>query len=102
MAHIVPLKTNLITLSSLVVLTAFTVYTAKYVDLGSFNLALALLIASVKVGIVLLWFMHLKYDGWMNRVIVLCAAGFLSLLIGFTAVDIFSRDLGDIMSYFLN
>jgi cytochrome c oxidase subunit 4 len=91
MAHVVPLKTNLTTLASLVALTIITVYTAKYVDLGSFNLVLALFIASIKVAIVLLWFMHLKYDGWMNRVIVICAAGFLSLLIGFTAVDIFTR-----------
>ena len=91
MAHVVPLKTNAITLSSLVVLTVLTVYTAKYVDLGQWNLALAMLIASAKACVVFLWFMHLKYDGWMNRVIVIGALVFLALMYGFSAIDLFTR-----------
>lgn len=91
MAHIVPTKTNIVTLSVLIFLTVLTVYTAKFVDLGSFNLALAMLIATVKAATVLLWFMHLKYDGMMNRVIVLSAFAFLFLMYGLSAVDLFTR-----------
>ena len=51
--HIVPLKTNLITLLSLVGLTIITVLTAKFVDLGDYNLLLAMFIACIKASIVL-------------------------------------------------
>ena len=89
--HIVPLKTNLITLVSLIFLTAITVLTAKFVDLGEFNLLLAMFIASIKVTIVLGWFMHLKYDGMMNRGIAVCALFFLFLFVGLTYIDLFFR-----------
>jgi cytochrome c oxidase subunit 4 len=91
MAHIVPAKTNLITLATLLVLTVITVYTAKYVDLGNLNLALAMLIASAKALVVLLWFMHLKYDGNMNRAIIFSTFAFLGLMYGLSATDLFTR-----------
>jgi cytochrome c oxidase subunit 4 len=91
--HIVPLKINLTTLSVLVALTAITVITAKFVHLGGAgNLILAMAIASVKATIVLGWFMHLKYDGLMNRVIAVCALAFLALFVGFAYIDLFYRD----------
>lgn len=89
--HIVPLKTNAITFTTLVILTIITVYTAKFVDLGELNIVLAMLIASAKASVVLLWFMHLKYDGLMNRVIALSAIFFLALLYGLSAIDVFTR-----------
>ena len=90
--HIVPLNTNLKTLGALVFLTALTVGTAKYVHLGGAgNLILAMAIACTKAGIVLAWFMHLKYDGLMNRVIALCGLAFLALFIGFSYIDLFFR-----------
>ncbi|MCO4753509.1 MAG: cytochrome C oxidase subunit IV family protein [Bacteriovoracaceae bacterium] len=89
--HVVPFKTNLITFLTLVVLTVVTVYTAKYVDLGEFNLALAMAIAGVKATVVGLWFMHLKYDTWMNRAIMLSAIVFVALLFVISAVDMFTR-----------
>lgn len=89
--HIVPLKTNFITLIALIILTVLTVLTAKYVHIGDMNLVLAMFIASVKVSIVLGWFMHLKYDGLMNRVIALTAIFFLLLFVGFAYIDLFFR-----------
>lgn len=89
--HVVPLKVNLATLGALLVLTGLTVYTAKFVDLGSMNLVLAMAIATAKAATVFLWFMHLKYDGWMNRVIILSTFAFLALLYGFTSIDLLTR-----------
>lgn len=89
--HIVPLKTNLTTLFILITLTVITVLTAKYVDLGEYNLVLAMFIASVKATVVLGWFMHLKYDGMMNRAIALCGLFFLFLFVGFSYIDLFFR-----------
>ena len=92
MAHIVPLNTNLKTLAALVTLTLITVFTAKFVHLGGAgNLILAMFIASIKAGIVFSWFMHLKYDGLMNRVIALCGVAFLLLFVGFAYIDVFFR-----------
>lgn len=89
--HVVPFKTNLITFISLVSLTIITVLTAKFVDLGEFNLALAMLIATVKVTIVVLWFMHLKYDGKMNRAIFICSFFFLLLFFAMSGFDLYYR-----------
>lgn len=90
--HVVPLKTNIMTLLALLVLTALTVYTATQIHLGGKgNLILAMVIASCKAFIVLGWFMHLKYDGLLNRVVAVCGLAFLALFIGFSYLDIFSR-----------
>lgn len=89
--HIVEMKTNITTLLALVVLTIVTVLTAKFVDLGDYNLHLAMFIACIKAGVVFSWFMHLKYDGMMNRVIALCGVAFLFLFVGFSYIDLFFR-----------
>lgn len=98
--HIVPFKTNVTTLVALLALTIITVLTAKFVHLGgSGNLILAMFIACCKAGIVFSWFMHLKYDGMMNRVIALCGLAFLALFIGFSVVDLCARDHGGKAQY---
>ena len=89
--HIVELQTNIKTFLTLVVLTIVTVLTAKYVHIGDMNLVLAMFIASVKACVVLLWFMHLKYDGFVNRTIALCGVGFLALLILISYIDMATR-----------
>lgn len=89
--HIVELKTNVTTLAILVVLTVVTVLTAKFVDLGDYNLLLAMFIATIKATVVLGWFMHLKYDGMMNRAIALSGIFFLFLFVGFSYIDLFFR-----------
>lgn len=89
--HVMPFVTNLKVFISLVVLTILTVYTAKYVDLGEFNLALAMVIASVKVTLVLLWFMHLKGDSTTYKVLILTSFGFLLLMFGISFADLFYR-----------
>jgi len=90
--HIVPLKTNLITLIVLLFLTAFTVFSATQWHFGgALNLILAMCIASVKAFIVFSWFMHLKYDNKLNRAIAVGGILFLGLFVGFAYVDLFYR-----------
>jgi|SoiMethySBSTD1v2_1073268.scaffolds.fasta_scaffold493220_2 cytochrome c oxidase subunit 4 len=76
---------------SLMVLTVITVYTAKFVNLGHFNIVLALLIASVKATLVISFFMHLKYDTAMNQIAILSSFLFLALLFLFTLGDLSTR-----------
>jgi cytochrome c oxidase subunit 4 len=54
-------KTYLIVWASLLALTAVTV-AVSYLDLGLWNAAAALAIASVKAGLVALYFMHLRHE----------------------------------------
>ena len=50
---------------ALLILTGITV-AVSYVNLGFYNVPIALFIASTKSSLVLLFFMHLKYDGFVK------------------------------------
>jgi len=67
-------------------MTALTVITAQY-DFGSFNIILALMIASFKSSLVLLFFMHLYYDNKINLIFILGSVLFLAIFIGITMID---------------
>ncbi|MFN2353427.1 MAG: cytochrome C oxidase subunit IV family protein [Desulfopila sp.] len=75
--HVIPYTVLGLVLLSLILLTGVTV-AVSYFDMGFFNVPIALFVASVKATIVLLFFMHLKYEGKMivisftSTVIVLC------------------------------
>lgn len=87
LAHVASSKTLLGTWIALMFLTVITV-TATRIDLGpSYNLALAMAIAVVKATLVLLFFMHLRYDKLFHSVLV--AGGILAaaLFVGFALMD---------------
>jgi len=88
--HVTPLKTYLTIFGSLLVLTVVTVLASR-IDFGRANMVIAMLIASVKAALVMLFFMHLKYDNMMNRVIFGVGFFFLLVLFGFTGFDIITR-----------
>ncbi len=88
--HVIPLKTYLSVFGVLIFLTVITVLAAK-VDFGAFNAVVAFGIASVKAGLVLSIFMHLKYDNMMNRVIIGTSVFFLLVLWFFSILDIATR-----------
>ena len=88
--HIISYKTQALVLGCLLVLTGVTVG-ASYVDLGRFNVWMALTIASVKASLVLMFFMHLKYESRILTLSFLSTIGFLAIMIGFTFWDIAFR-----------
>ncbi|MCG8687012.1 MAG: cytochrome C oxidase subunit IV family protein [Desulfobacterales bacterium] len=88
--HIISYKTLGLTLAALLVLTGVTVG-ASYVDLGRFNVWAALGIASLKGSLVLLIFMHMKFEGRTLVISFLSTIGFLAIMIGFTFWDIAFR-----------
>src|SRR3990167_10208387 len=79
-------------LSCLLVLTALTVYSAS-VDLSyvfkSMNIVVAMVIASIKATLVGLYFMHLKYDRRLNKLVFASSFLFLAIFILITASDVF-------------
>lgn len=92
--HVLPLSVYLKTWGSLLALTAVTVG-ASYVDFGSANLWIAILIASIKALLVASIFMHLKYDQKFHGVIFGMALVFLVVFIGFTMFDTETRGRAD-------
>lgn len=88
--HMIPLQTYLNVFAILIVLTVVTVGASR-IDFGPMNAVIAFAIASVKAGLVLAYFMHLKYDNMMNRVIIASGAFFLLVLYIFLLVDDVTR-----------
>lgn len=78
-------------LGVLFLLTGITVFTAIKVDIGSFNIVLAMIIASTKAAIVAFYFMHLKYEDKLTWIYALYPLFLLFLLIGFTIIEYFTR-----------
>lgn len=87
--HIVSLKTNLLIFGALLALLVLTIVAARF-DLGAFNMAIALTIASAKALLIILYFMHVRYSSklawlfagagffWLGIMIVLMFADYAS------------------------
>jgi cytochrome c oxidase subunit 4 len=67
--HITSNSLNLTVLLVLLILTTISILAVK-MHLGAFTVALALIIASVKVTIVLTYFMHLEFENLLLRLMV--------------------------------
>ena len=88
--HIVPFSIYAKVLSVLLALTALTVAVAQ-VDFGFLNVLIAMGIATIKAVLVLLFFMHLKYDNRLFPVIFLTGVFFLVIIFLFCEFDIITR-----------
>lgn len=84
--HVVPIQVLFAVLGSLLVLTVVTV-AVTWVDLGRLNLWVALAIATFKASLVVLFFMHLKYDKPFNAVIFIVSLGLVALFVGIALTD---------------
>ncbi|HTX40278.1 MAG TPA: cytochrome C oxidase subunit IV family protein [Acidobacteriaceae bacterium] len=91
--HIVTPKVYLIVGASLLVFTATTT-AVSYVDLGEFNAVVALAIACIKMSLVVLFFMHVKYSSKLTRLTVACGFFTFLVLITMTMTDYISRAWG--------
>ena len=83
-------KTNLIVLLSLFVLTALTVGVAQ-IDFGVLNVFIAMLIACLKGSLVLMYFMHLKYDDKIYSIIFGSSVFFLFIFFILSQLDVITR-----------
>ena len=88
--HITSYKTYAVVWIILMILTAVTVY-VSYVDVGMFNIVVAMGVASIKATLVALFFMHLKFEDGITWGFALFPIGLLFLLIGMTIIDTFTR-----------
>lgn len=88
--HILEYSILLRVLMALFVLTGVTVG-ASYLDMGKLNVWIALLIASCKGTLVLLYFMHMKFEGRVLAWSFLGTVFFLGIMISFTFWDVAFR-----------
>jgi len=84
-------QTYILVWVGLVILTGITVSIAG-MNLGRLNVLLVLLIAAIKSGLVLSYFMHLKYEtGLLFRLMIPIVLAALTIFIGLTFTDIAFR-----------
>jgi cytochrome c oxidase subunit 4 len=85
--HVVPARVLIGVWAALLVLTVATV-TVTWKDFGpGLNLWIAMGVATVKAALVLLYFMHLRYDRPVNAIFFIFALFFVALFIGGAMTD---------------
>lgn len=90
--HITPFNTYLKVAGALFGLTFLTVIAHHFHEtLGVAAAPVAFAIATIKALLVILWFMHMKHDTNINRVIFGITFFFLAVLLSFSGFDIWTR-----------
>jgi len=84
--HVMPPSVLIGTAAALLALTAVTV-TSSRIDLGEWNVIVALAIACTKAALVALFFMHLKYENRFQLVVLVSAVVFAVLFVAFVVFD---------------
>jgi cytochrome c oxidase subunit 4 len=97
MAHVMPVPVLLGVFVTLIGLTVLTVAVTWH-DFGSWNLLIALAIATIKGSLVALYFMHLRYDHPFNGLVFVVALVFLTLFMSLTLLDT-QQYQADVASY---
>jgi cytochrome c oxidase subunit 4 len=75
----------------LLLILTFVTYKVSHIDLGYYNVLAALSIATCKAGLVILFFMHLKYESNIIKYMVFIAFLILAIFIGLTFFDVAYR-----------
>lgn len=86
----VPYRTFVLVWVALVVLTAITVVVSR-IELGPLHVWAALGIASIKSGLVIFIFMHLKQESLLFKIGLLILLVILAIFIGLNFTDILYR-----------
>jgi len=84
--HLVPIRYLVATGMALLVLTVLTVWIAQY-HFGAANVWVALGIAVVKASLVVLFFMHLRWDRPFNSLVFITSIAFVALFISLALTD---------------
>ena len=89
-AHVLPLRTYYVVFLALMVLTAVTVG-VSFLDLGPLNNVIMIAIAGFKATLVVLFFMHVRYDTKLIPVVIFSGLFWLVILFALTFADYASR-----------
>ncbi len=86
LSHVMSIPMMLSTFAALIFFTLLTVWSAQF-DLGRIDIAVVMLIATVKASLVAVYFMHLRYDKPFNVLCFLFSLCFMALFITITLID---------------
>jgi caa(3)-type oxidase subunit IV len=89
--HVLPLSLYYKIFGALMVLTVVTVG-VSYMGLDSASLYVAMFVAIIKAGLVIGYFMHLKYDDKLYSLVGVITLFFVLCFFGFTFADVATRD----------
>lgn len=84
--HVMSPKTLLAVFGALLVLTGLTAGASAF-HLGTYEIWFTIAIASAKASLVLIYFMHLRYDSSFNSIIFLTAVVCLAIFLALTLAD---------------
>ena len=85
--HLVPFWLLFVTGGALLALTVITV-AVRYIDVGEFNMVIALGVAVIKATLVALFFMHLRWDRPFNLLVLVGSMLFVVLMMVFCMMDV--------------
>jgi cytochrome c oxidase subunit 4 len=88
--HVLPKRTYYLIFATLILLTLVTVDVAFF-NIGLLNFPLAMLIATCKATLVILYFMHVRYSGRLTWLVLGAGFLFLLILIAITLSDYLTR-----------
>ena len=88
--HVDSVGSYILVFAGLIALTVITTAVA-FVDLGAFSVVAALVIATCKMLLVALFFMHLRHSTQLTRVVVLGGLVWLGILLVLTFADYGTR-----------
>ncbi|MBF0429668.1 MAG: cytochrome C oxidase subunit IV family protein [Fibrobacteria bacterium] len=89
-SHHIGAKTYLLVWAALMVLTGVTVG-VTFLDLRNFAIVAAMIVASIKALLVLLYFMHIRYEKKVFPFMILATLGMFWLFLILTFMEVFTR-----------
>jgi len=88
--QITPLRTYFVVFAALAIGTLLTWY-ASTINLGAFNTPIALVIATTKAVLVILFFMHVIHSSRLTWVVIIASFFWLAMLFVLTFADYLTR-----------
>src|ERR1700678_3592108 len=90
MHPVTPVRTYVLIWLTLTILTFVTFYVST-INLGPFNVVVALAIAAFKMSLVIWFFMHVRTDNPLTKLFVFAGLLCVAILLALTLGDYFSR-----------
>ncbi len=88
--HALSVRVCMYVWAGLMALTAVTVGVAE-VNLGFLHVLVAMIVATAKAALVVVWFMHVKYEGIVVRTMLFVAFLLLAIFLSLTFFDVAYR-----------
>ena len=86
-----PSKSTYYTIFAILIVLALATTGIAFIDLGPFNSVVAMLIAVTKATLVVLFFMHVRYEGRLTFVFAIASFSWLAILLLLIFTDYLTR-----------